>query len=228
MLHWLLHYIANIYTLWVLRIDDLLQLLKQLMQLKENYCFFFIIIQETYLMTDWFSLKMNLNAIIITLKSDFTNNAIEIQFLKHFIKYIDDVKSHSKWKLLLMNNYENYETAEFLKLINNNHIFSYLLFLYFIYYMQFFDVDVFQSYKHWHDKIIQNIFANLSFQYNIWFFLDDFFTIQTNIFTKKTIQHVFKKSEMWFIDVKQCFKQLKTFNFLSKLKIDKSILFILS
>ena len=133
--------------------------------------FFFIIIQETYLMTDWFSLKMNLNAIIITLKSDFTNNAIEIQFLKHFIKYIDDVKSHSEWKLLLMNNHENYETAEFLKLINNNHIFSYSLFLHLTYCMQSLNVDVFQSYKHWHNRAIQNALAELSFKYNIQFFL---------------------------------------------------------
>ena len=82
-----------------------------------------VIIQEKYLMTDWFFSEMNVNAIIFTSESDFTNNAIEIEFLKHFIKYIDNVRSHSEWKLLLINNHENYETAEFLKLINDNYIF---------------------------------------------------------------------------------------------------------
>jgi len=92
-----------------------------------------VIIQEKYLMTDWFFSEMNLNAIIITSESDFINNVIEIEFLKHFIKYTDDIRSHSEWKLLLINNHESYETAKFLKLTNNNYILSYSLFSYLIY-----------------------------------------------------------------------------------------------
>jgi len=107
-----------------------------------------IIIQEMYLMSDWFFLKMNLNTTVITSESDFTNNVIEIQFLKHFIKYTDDAESHSEWKLLLINNYESHKTAKFLKLINDNHILSYLLLSHLTHCMQFLDVDVFQSYKH--------------------------------------------------------------------------------
>ena len=39
---------------------------------------------------------MNINTIIITSEHDFTNNAIEIEFLKYFIKYIDDTESCSE------------------------------------------------------------------------------------------------------------------------------------
>ena len=54
-----------------------------------------IIIQEKYLMTDWFSCDMNLNASVVTSACSFTNNAIEIEFLKHFIKHTD-AESHSE------------------------------------------------------------------------------------------------------------------------------------
>ena len=45
-------------------------------------------------MANWFFSEMDLDAIIITLKSSFINNVIGIEFLKHFIKYTNDVKSH--------------------------------------------------------------------------------------------------------------------------------------
>ena len=90
--------------------------------------------------------------------------------------------------------------------------------------MQSLNVDIFQSYKHCHDRAIQNALAELSFEYNVQFFLCDLSTIQTNIFKKMTIWHVFRKSEMWSIDTKQCLKQLKTFNSSHKTKIDESTL----
>ena len=97
---------------------------------------------------------MNLNAIIITLKSDFTNNAIEIQFLMHFIKHTDDAGPHSEWKLLLMDNHGSHETDEFLKLANDNHILSYPLIPHLTHCMQPLDVGVFQPYKHWHEVVM--------------------------------------------------------------------------
>ena len=90
---------------------------------------------------------MNLNAIIVTSEKSFMNNAIEIEFLKHFIKHTD-AGPHSEWKLLLMDNHESHETAEFLKLANDNHILSYSLISHLTHCMQPLNVDVFQPYKH--------------------------------------------------------------------------------
>ena len=47
-------------------------------------------------MADWFFSEMDVDATILTSESDFTNNAIEIEFLKHFIKHTDDAESCSK------------------------------------------------------------------------------------------------------------------------------------
>ena len=56
--------------------------------------------------------------------------------------------------------------------------------------------------------------------------------IREDIFKKRIIRHVFKKSGMWPINIKQCLKNLKKFNPSSKLSSilsgnDKSILSIL-
>jgi len=66
---------------------------------------------------------MNVNSVIIISKSDFINTQIAIEFLKHLITHTN-ADSCFEWKLLLMNNHENYETIKFVKLINKNHIFS--------------------------------------------------------------------------------------------------------
>src|SRR6266480_3028477 len=127
-----------------------------------------------------------------------------------------------------MDNHESHETAEFLKLANDNHILPYLLIPHLTHCMQPLDVGVFQPYKHWHDVAIQNALASLSFEYDIQSFLQDLSTIQENIFKKRTIQHAFRKSGMWPIDTKQCLKQLKTFNPLSKSNNDEPTLSLLS
>ena len=168
---------------------------------------------------------MNPDATIVTSECGFTNNAIEIEFLKHFIKHIN-ARPQSEWKLLLMDNYESHETAEFLKLANDNHIFPYSLIPYLTHCMQSLDVDIFQLYKHWHDQAIQNSLADLNFEYNIQSFLRDLPTIRANTFKKSTIRHAFKKSGIWPIDTKQCLKQLKIFNSSRKSK-DESMLPIL-
>ena len=95
-----------------------------------------------------------------------------------------------------MNNHESHETAEFLMLANDNHILSYSLISHLTHCMQSLDVDVFQSYKHWHDRAIQDALAELSFEYDIQSFLHDLPTIQANTFKKTTIWHVFRRSEM--------------------------------
>ena len=126
-----------------------------------------------------------------------------------------------------MDNHESHETAEFLKLANDNHILPYLLIPHLTHCMQPLDVGVFQPYKHWHDVAIQNALASLSFEYDIQSFLQDLSTIQENIFKKRTIQHAFRKSGMWPIDTKQCLKQLKTFNSPSKSNNDEPTLSLL-
>ena len=154
---------------------------------------------------------MNSETLVIISKKDFINNEIEIKFLKHFINYIN-ARPHSEQKLLLIDNHDSHETSEFLNLANKNYILPYPLIAYLTHCMQSLDIGVFQPYKYWHDIVVQDALAGLSFEYDIRSFLRDLPTIRANTFKKRTIWHAFKKSGMWPISTKQCLKQLKTFN----------------
>src|SRR5436853_7871515 len=138
---------------------------------------------------------MDLETTIVISRKGYINNAIGIEFLKHFIKHID-AGSQSKWKLLFINNHESHETSKFLKLANDNHILPYPLIPHLTHCMQPLDVGVFQPYKHWHDVAIRDALTNLSFKYDIRSFLQDLPIIRENTFKKKTIRHAFKKSGM--------------------------------
>ncbi len=78
--------------------------------------------------------------------------------------------------------------------------------------MQSLNVGVFQSYKHWHDQIIQDAVVTSFVEYSMWQFLNDLTKIRNNTFKASIIRHAFEKFEMWSVDQKQCIKQLKRFN----------------
>ena len=56
----------------------------------------------------------------------------------------------------------SYCTPEFIKLANENHIRPLPLIPHLTHCMQPLDVGVFQPYKHWHDKVIQDILAKIN------------------------------------------------------------------
>src|SRR5437762_1453388 len=144
---------------------------------------------------------MDVDSVIITSKSGFTNDQIAIEFLKHLITHTD-AGPCSEWKLLLMDNHESHETAKFVKLANENHILPYPLIPHLTHYMQPLNVGVFQPYKHWHDVAIQDALASLELEYDSQSCLRDLPTIRQNTFKKRTRRHASRKSGMWPINIK--------------------------
>ena len=113
---------------------------------------------------------------------------------------------------MLMNNHDNHITPEFIVLVNENHIRPYSLIAHLIHCMQFLDVGIFQSFKHWHDVTIQKTIAESLIEYFVPHFLQNLIKIRNSTFKSTTIQHAFEKSEMWPVNAKLCIKQLKIFN----------------
>ena len=169
-----------------------------------------LIIQDQQIMKFWYQDKLSKVTLCIFSKSEFTSDLIALQFLQHYVEnsISDSLRS---WKLMLMNNHNNHMTSEFIKLTNDNHIRSFSLISHLIHCMQFLDVEIFQSYKHWHDIAIQKAFEEFNIEYSFFRFCHDFIKIRNNIFKSKIIRNAFRKSEMWSIDVSLCIDQLKKF-----------------
>ena len=77
--------------------------------------------------------------------------------------------------------------------------------------MQPLDMGVFQPYKHWHDKAIQDVLAEFNTEYSLTRFCQDLTKIRDNTFTSSNIRSTFRKAEMWPISRGLCIKQLKKF-----------------
>jgi hypothetical protein len=172
-----------------------------------------IIIQKQDLMINWFDNDNELfeNMYVMLLESKFISDKIVLKFLKRYIKN-SNVDSNAEWKLMLINNHKSHIISEFIVLTNENHIRSFLLIFHLTHCMQSLNVEVFQSYKHWHDQFIQNAVITSFVKYSMKQFLNDLTKIKNNTFKAFIIWHAFKKFEMWSINEKQCIKQLKHFN----------------
>ena len=170
-----------------------------------------VVIQGQELMTSWFCGERPSGIRILTSDSGFTSNQIGIEFLKHFIEN-SDAGPDAEWKLMLMDNHENHCIHEFMIFANDNHIRPYTLIPHLTHCMQFLNVGIFQTYKHWHDVAIQETIAMSSIEYTIPRFLKDLSKIRTNVFKPSTIRHAFQKSGMWPINAEMCIKQLLKYN----------------
>ena len=169
-----------------------------------------LIIQDQQIMKFWYQDEFSKETLCIFSKNEFTSDLIVLQFLQHYVENSNSDSLRS-WKLMLMNNHDNYIISEFIKLTNDNHIRSFSLISHLTHCMQFLDVEIFQSYKHWHDVAIQKAFKEFNIEYSLFHFCHNFIKIRNNIFKSKIIRNAFKKSEMWSIDVSLCIDQLKKF-----------------
>ena len=161
----------------------------------DYFTFSILIIQDQQIMKFWYQDEHSKKTLYKFSKSEFISDLIALQFLQY---YVENSNSNSlrSWKLMLINNYDNYMTSEFIKLTNDNHIRSFSLISHLTHCIQFLDVEIFQSYKHWHDIAIQNAFEEFNIEYSLFVFFHDFIKIRDNIFKSKIIRNTFKKFEM--------------------------------
>ena len=112
---------------------------------------------------------------------------------------------------MFMNNHDNHIIFEFFLLAADNHIRSYLFIFHLTHCMQFLNVAVFQSYKHWHNDAIKQVMAEFNFEYSMARFCEDLTKIRNNTFKKFTIQSVFENSGMYFFDFVNCISFFRKF-----------------
>ena len=139
-----------------------------------------LIIQNQKIMINWFANELSNETRIISSTNDFTSDKIALIFLQHYIDHFD-VESDSEWKLMLMNNHDSHITSEFIKLTNENHIRSFSLISHLTHCMQPLNVEIFQSYKHWHDVVIKKSVAKFNVDYFMTRFCQDLSKIRDNI-----------------------------------------------
>ena len=170
-----------------------------------------IIVQGHDIMATWFLEGVPEGTYVVPSNSGFTSDKIAIEYLKHLIKHTN-AGPDAEWQLLLMDNHGSHTTPEFSLLANENRIRPFPFIPHLTHCMQPLDVGVFQPYKHWHCKAIEEVVASSFVEYSLSQFIQDLTKIRNHTFKTSTIRHAFEKSGMWPIDPKACIRQLKNFN----------------
>ncbi len=160
-----------------------------------------LIIIEVHILISHFNNDLNDDVLVTISETDYSNDWISLQWLKHFDCFS---WKHQKraWRLLLMNDYESHHTSEFLSYCEDNKIISFNLSAHITHLLQSLNVYVFQSLKYWHSKTI-----NWAVQMNdeIFFkikFLTVFNEFWTKVFKESIIQSAWKHTDLISFDSK--------------------------
>jgi DDE superfamily endonuclease len=171
----------------------------------------FIIIQGKSHISNWYSEKLEKDAIVVLSDSRYTNKDIALIYLDHLIKHMG-AGIDKPPKVLLMDRHGSHMHEDFtLKAIAANiHPYPYPGHLTHV--LQPLDVGVFQPYKHWHKKAVQHAMRNLDIDYNVASFLHDLGDIREATFKKGTIIGAFKKSGSWPINCNLALEKMKKYS----------------
>ena len=157
---------------------------------------FYLIVFDIEIQERWFQQNKIVNDIRINVfDTDYFNDDIALKWIQHFDRYIKFVQKEV-WRLLIMNDHDSHMTWEFLNYALIHRIELFVFFVHSTHFTQSLNVDVFQSFKHHHKNVVNlimryecDIFTKVDF-----FF--DFFRIHGLTFTKLTLVHVWKKTNL--------------------------------
>ena len=152
-----------------------------------------LILQKINLLFFHFNNDIDDDVIFTTSNTDYSNDWISLQWIKHFDHY-SQRHQWDAWRLLVMNGYESYHTREFLFYCENHKIIPFNLPLHTTHLLQSLNVCVFQSLKHWHLKAV-----NEAIQTSDKIFIKIEFLAAFNEF-RSTIHSTWKQTDLILFD----------------------------
>ena len=112
------------------------------------------------------------NEVIAQSATRYTNKAITVAQLQHFITFIKARQDKSQ-KLLLLDGHLIYKNLDFVILAHDNYIALLEYPSHLMHILQPLNVSVFQPWKHYHNQAIHQLIRSLDLEYNITSFFRD-------------------------------------------------------
>ena len=155
-----------------------------------------IIISKIHILHKWCEHNDLDDDILIEIsESDYSNDDLAMNWLNHFIEHTRN-KRREAWIILIIDEFESHMTISFLNKIIDNNIVLFRLSAHSTHLTQSLNVEVFQSFKHYHIEIIDKAIRLSDTQFNKLEFLTAFQIFRDQIFKKSTIRHVFKITDL--------------------------------
>jgi DDE superfamily endonuclease len=162
-------------------------------------------------MESWYNQNLSGKERILLSDSGYSNDELAMIWLEHFIIETKSNES-SEWKIMILDSHTSHLTPELRIRAAECNIHLYNLPSHLTHVLQPLDVGVFRPYKHWHQDAVQTAIRNLDLDYTISSFIRDLPSIRSNTFKVSTVQHAFKNSGIWPIDVRQALQQLQKYS----------------
>ena len=125
--------------------------------------------------------------------SGYSNDWLALQWLEHFEKYSAPMRTSSH-RLLIVDGHESHCTKQFIEYCDSHNIVLFALPPHTTHFLQPLDVGVFQPYKHWHSKALDEAIQNGCIDYKRDDFLADFESFRAKALTITTIRSAFVKT----------------------------------
>ena len=120
---------------------------------KEEIIPLMLILTEIYILHKWSCNDLNDDTLLTISLTDYSNNDLVMNWLKHFIKHINN-KRRDAWIILICDEFDFHMTISFLKLCIALKILLFRLSPHFTHLNQSLNVKIFQSFKHYYTEII--------------------------------------------------------------------------
>lgn len=126
----------------------------------------FIVCPGIKIMENWIHDHLTGNEVITTSPTGYTNNKVIMDYLDHLILHTR-ASPTKPWKLLLLDSHITHEYSDFFIKANEHHIALHCFPSHLTHALQPLNVGVFQPWKHYHNKAVQNAVWCFDFEYTI-------------------------------------------------------------
>ena len=160
-------------------------------------------------MTNWYT-QLDGNTRVLMSYSGYINSQLALEYLNHLILHIQ-AGPDARPRVLLMDQHGSHVTPEFIIKATEASIHPFPFPGHLTHVLQPLNVGVFQPYKHWHRRAIQDATRRLDIEYTVTSFFRDLAGIREKTMKKGTIQGAFRKSGMWPINWQKALEKMKTY-----------------
>src|SRR5450432_919755 len=148
------------------------------------------------------------NILLAVSESSYTNDLLSFEWLKHFNNQTEE-KANGEPRLFVMDGHGSHLTDEFINLCWDCNIIPFLLPPHSTHLLQPLDIGVFQSFKHYHQEILEESIRFSSIEFKRKDFLASFQTMRNLTFKKPIILRAWKLASLIPFNQNHVLKQME-------------------
>lgn len=147
-------------------------------------------------MESWYD-NLEPDALVIVNDSGYTNDAVRMQYIHHFIQHSAAYSICNETRLLIVDGHDSHKTEQFITIAEEYNVILYALPPHTTHLLQPLDIKVFQQCKHFHQKALDKAVRSFDYEYKLRTFLADLPYIRNQSLTIKTIQSGWREAGLW-------------------------------